>query len=175
MYRKIIYIASILILTSLLACDEGIAPKDVNEPTGFSGTVTFVGEWPAEVKRAFVVVFKDPVHTLADITANNLKFISSEIPLGVTTYSYSSLDSTYIFPFNHAPFLPGTYAYVAVVQQTTELVSFDPNDWFVIGVYYALGNPTKPGTIVITENNFLKNINITCDFNNPPPQPLGGN
>jgi hypothetical protein len=42
-------------------------------------------------------------------------------------------------------------------------------------MYYALGNPTKPGTIVITENNFLKNINITCDFNNPPPQPLGGN
>ena len=174
MFRKIKIIVPVLILFFFVACDKGIEPKDENEPTGFSGTVTFVGEWPAVVKRTFVVVFKDPVLTLADITINNLKFLSSEIPLGVQTYPFSSLDSTYIVPLNQGPFLPGRYAYVAVVYQTTDGLSLEPTDWYVAGIYYAFGNTTEPATMVVSENIFLRNINITCDFNNPPPQPLGG-
>lgn len=174
MYRKIKYIASILILISLLACDKGIKPKDVNEQTGFGGTVNFIGEWPVEIKRTFIVVFKDPLLTPGDFTITNLKFLSLEIPFGVQTYHYSSLDSAYI-PQNPGPFLPGTYSYIAVAQQTTENLSLSRRDWFVAGIYYAYGNTTEPGTMVISENNFLKNINITCDFNNPPPQPPGGN
>ena len=172
MYRKIKYIVSILILILLLACDKGIEPK--NEQTGFSGTVTFIGEWPAEIKRAFVVVFKDPLLTPEDFTIINLKFLSKEIPLGVQTYHFSSLDSAYI-PVSPGPFLPGTYAYVAVAQQTTENLSLARSDWFVSGVYYANGNTTRPGVMVISENIFLRGINITCDFDNPPIQPPGGN
>jgi hypothetical protein len=174
MYRKIKYIVPILILVLLFACDKGIEPKNENEPTGFSGTVTFMGEWPAEVKRAFVVVFQDPLLQPENFTITNLKFLSKEIPLGVQTYHFSSLDSAYI-PVSPGPFLPGTYAYVAVAQQTTENLSLDRRDWFVSGIYYAHGDTTKPGVMVVSENIFLKNINITCDFDNPPIQPPGGN
>lgn len=160
-------------LISLIACNKGIEPKNYNEITGFSGTVTFVGQWPAEIKRAFVVVFKDPLRTSEDFTINNLKFLSLEIPLGVQTYHFSSLDSSYI-PLTSGPFLPGRYAYVAVAYQTTENLSLERKDWFVGGVYYAFGNTSEPATMVISENIFLENINITCDFNNPPPQPPGG-
>ncbi|MGB5289281.1 MAG: hypothetical protein WBN42_12415, partial [Ignavibacteriaceae bacterium] len=73
------------------------------------------------------------------------------------------------------PFPSGSYAYVAVVQQSTENLSLARKDWFVSGVYYANGDTTKPGTMVIPDSTFVKNINITVDFSNPPPQPPGGN
>ena len=157
----------------MIACDKGIEPKDENEQTGFGGTVTFIGEWPVEIKRMFIVVFKDPLLAATDFTINNLKFLSLEIPLGVQTYNFSSLDSSYI-PQNPGPFLPGSYAYVAVAYQTTENLSLARRDWFVGGIYYTNGNTSQPGTMVIIENVFLENVNILCDFDNPPPQPPGG-
>ncbi len=163
----------ILIAASFNACDKGIEPKNELEPTGFSGTVTFIGEWPANIKRVFIVVFKDPLLTPADFTVTNLKFLSREIPLGVSSYHFSSMD-TAIIPQTPGPFLPGRYAYVAVVYQTTENLSLDRKDWIVAGVYYTNGNTSEPATMVISENIFLTDINITCDFNNPPPQPPGG-
>jgi hypothetical protein len=173
MYKKVKYVFFILILISMIACDKGIEPKDENEQTGFGGTVTFIGEWPVEIKRMFIVVFKDPLLAATDFTINNLKFLSLEIPLGVQTYNFSSLDSSYI-PQNPGPFLPGSYAYVAVAYQTTENLSLARRDWFVGGIYYTNGNTSRPGTMVIIENVFLENVNILCDFDNPPPQPPGG-
>jgi hypothetical protein len=173
MYKKVKYVFFILILISMIACDKGIEPKDENEQTGFGGTVTFIGEWPVEIKRMFIVVFKDPLLAATDFTINNLKFLSLEIPLGVQTYNFSSLDSSYI-PQNPGPFLPGSYAYVAVAYQTTENLSLARRDWFVGGIYYTNGNTSQPGTMVIIENVFLENVNILCDFDNPPPQPPGG-
>lgn len=173
MFRKIKIIVPVLILFSFVACDKGIEPKDENEPTGFSGTVTFVSEWPAEVKRAFVVVFKDPLLAATDFSITNLKFLSLEIPLDISSYRFSSLDSSFI-PTNPGPFLPGRYAYVAVAYQTTDQLSLARKDWYVVGIYYAFGNTSDPATMVVTENIFLKDINITCDFNNLPPQPPGG-
>lgn len=167
------YTVLALILISFYACDKGIEPKNYDEPTGFSGTITFVGEWPAEIKRTFIVVFKDPLLSAADFTITNLKFLSLEIPLGAQTYHFSSLDSSYI-PTNPGPFLPGRYAYVAVAYQITDQLSLARKDWYVAGIYYAFGNTSEPATMVVTENIFLTDINITCDFNNPPPQPPGG-
>jgi hypothetical protein len=45
----------------------------------------------------------------------------------------------------------------------------------VSGVYYTPGDTSKPGTMVIPNSNFARNINIYVDFNNPPPQPPGYN
>jgi hypothetical protein len=61
------------------------------------------------------------------------------------------------------------------VQQSTEVLSLARKDWFVSGVYYASGDTTTPGVMVIPDSTFVKNININVDFNNPPPQPPGGN
>ncbi|MFI5238013.1 MAG: hypothetical protein ACHQLA_08745, partial [Ignavibacteriales bacterium] len=71
------------------------------------------------------------------------------------------------------PFPVGSYAYVAVVQQSTEELSFARSDWFVSGVYYANEDSTQPGTMIIPDSTFVRNINISVDFNNPPEQPPG--
>jgi hypothetical protein len=174
-YFKIQSAILLLILLALSCDDHGIEPKaetPADKISGFRGKVTFVNEWPDSIKRAFVVVFKDPLLTPADFTVFNLKFLSREIPLKSPVYEFSSLDSAFI-PDVPGPFPPGSYAYVAVAQQSTPEISLARKDWFVSGVYYAENDTTKPGTMVIPDSSFIENINITADFNNPPPQPPG--
>jgi len=161
------------IIYCLLACDHGIEPLEA-ETSGFGGTVTFVSDWPDSVKRSFLVVFENPLLGDTDFVITNLKYLSREIPLGISEYNYSSFDSAYIPP-DPGPFPAGSYAYIAVVQQSTENLSLARKDWFVSGVYYASGDTTKPGIMVIPDSTFVRNINIRVDFNNPPPQPPGGN
>lgn len=157
----------------LISCNHGIAPGPIMS-SGFSGTVSFVTSWPDSIKRSFIVIFENALQSDSDFTIFNLKYLSREIPPGIQKYNFSSSDSAYIPPAP-GPFPPGSYAYVAVVQQSTEELSFVRKDWFVSGVYYSFGDTTKPGTLVIPENTFVKNVNIKVDFNNPPPQPPGGN
>lgn len=171
-YFKPLLIISVLCCV-IISCDHGIEPEPLGT-SGFSGTVHFVTEWPDSVKRSFLVVFKDPLLSDSNFVITNLRYLSREIPLGVQSHDFNSLDSAYI-PQTPGPFPSGTYSYVAVVQQSTELLSFDRRDWFVSGIYYTFGDTTKPGTLVIPDSTFVENINIWVDFNNPPPQPLGGN
>jgi hypothetical protein len=170
------YFSALVFLVILaVACDHGIEPKPVlKSPPGFSGTIRFTSAWPDSIKRSFIVVFENPLIVPSDFTIDNLKFLSREIPLGVQTHEFSSLDSAYI-PANPGPFPSGTYAYVAVVQQSTDVLSLARKDWFVSGIYYINNDTTKPGIMIIPDSTFVQNINIMVDFNNPPPQPPGGN
>lgn len=162
-------------LLTATCSDHGIEPKPIlKSPPGFRGTVRFISEWPDSVKRSFLVVFQDPLLSDGDFTILNLKFLSKEIPLGTQMHEFSSLDSAYI-PAIPGPFPSGSYAYVAVVQQSTENLSLARKDWFVSGVYYSNGDTTAPGVMIIPDSTFVKNININVDFNNPPEQPPGGN
>jgi hypothetical protein len=173
-YNKYILVFFFLI-TIFVACDHGIEPKPVlKSPPGFSGTIRFISEWPDSVKRSFLVVFKNPLKSDSDFTILNLKFLSREIPLGVQVHEFSSLDSAYI-PATPGPFPPGSYAYIAVVQQSTNDLSLARKDWFVSGIYYANGDTSTPGIMVIPDSTCVRSININVDFNNPPPQPPGGN
>jgi hypothetical protein len=161
------FILPLILLIINLSCGEGIAPEPIVQ-TGFSGTVSFVGNWPQGITRTHIVVFKDPLLTAGDFNAFNLKFVSIEIPYGSQVFDYNSADTAVV------PISEGEYSYVAVAQQKTPNVSLNRKDWFVVGVYYAGGDTTKPGMLVIPENTLVKSINIICDFNNPPPQPPGG-
>jgi hypothetical protein len=156
----------ILLITG--GCDKGIEPRPADEVPGFGGRITFIGAWPDSIKRSYLVAFENPVESINDINIFNLKFISGELPLGATAYDYDSRDSALI------PISSGTFSYVAVVQQKTVNPSLDPHDWIVAGIYYAYGDTTRPGKLIIPDKSFVKNINIWCDFNNPPPQPTGG-
>lgn len=160
-------------ISLIISCDHGIEPKPL-ESSGFSGTITFISPWPDSVKRSFLVVFENPLLSDSDFTILNLKFLSREIPLGVQSHDFSSMDSAYI-PATPGPFPSGTYSYVGVVQQSTDEISLARKDWFVSGVYYSSGDTTKPGKLVIPDSTFVENINIRVDFNNPPQQPPGGN
>ena len=166
---SIIIVCFFLILVSCDA-DHGIAPKQIEDTEfGFGGNIVFYGAWPDSVKRVFIVAFKDTL-----ITLDNLGFISDSLTLGIQTYKYSSLDSA-IIPLIQFENPPSVYKYVAVVQQSTVQISLDRKDWFVSGVYYANNDTTTPGILTIPENDFVDDINIYCDFDNPPPQPPGGN
>lgn len=176
-YIKVQSAVLFFILLTFACDDHGIEPKPetpADKISGFSGKVSFISEWPDSIKRAFVVVFQNPLLTPGDFTVFNLKFLSREIPLSSSAYEFSSLDSAFI-PSVPGPFPPGTYAYIAVAQQSTDELSLARKDWFVSGVYYANNDTTVPGTMVIPDSAFVDNINIKVDFNNPPPQPSGYN
>ena len=176
-YLKCLSALLILMLLAIACDDHGIEPRPetpVDKISGFSGKVTFINDWPDSIKRAFVVVFQNPLLTPDDFTIFNLKFLSREIPLGSASYEFSSLDSAFI-PSVPGPFPPGTYAYIAVAQQSTDELSLARKDWFVSGIYYANNDTTSPGIMVIPDSTFVRNINIFVDFNDPPIQPPGYN
>jgi hypothetical protein len=174
---QILSIIIVCFFIMLVSCDaeNGIAPKPIDETEfGFGGNIVFFGEWPHSIKRMFLVVFKDPLIDDDDFVLTNMSYLSIELPLEVQSYQYSSFDSAYI-PLNQDDIPPSVYHYVAVAQQSTDEISLSRKDWFVAGVYYANGDTTIPGILTIPEDTFVDDINIYCDFNNPPPQPPGGN
>lgn len=166
------YFLSIILLISISNCNKGIAPLPPQE-AGFSGTISFIGTWPDSVQRTHLVVFQNPLNSASDFNAFNLRYVSLEIPYGISEYSFNSLDSAFVPQSGHLA--PGEYSYVCVAQSKTPQLSLNRKDWYVVGVYYAHGDTSKPGKLIIPDNTLMKNINITCDFNNPPPQPPGGN
>lgn len=168
---KQLFLLFILILL-MNGCDGGIEPQPENMQTGFGGKINFIGEWPDSVIRTHLVVFKNPLKSVGDFSPLNLRFVGEEIPFGTVEYNYSSLDT---IVFLGIDIQPGDYAYVAVAQSAVIELSLNREDWFVAGLYYNEGDTTKPGTLQIIENVFVNSINIICDFNNPPPQPPGGN
>ncbi|MFZ0453625.1 MAG: hypothetical protein WAM24_07715 [Ignavibacteriaceae bacterium] len=159
----------LFLLFHIFGCNKGLSPISGEQKAGFSGTITFVGNWPEGITRTHIVVFQHELKSSTDFNIINLKFVSLEIPYGVKTYNFSSTDSSYI------PIGAGTYEYVAVAQSKTPDLSLNRSDWSVAGVYYGNNDTTKPGILEIPENTLVRNINIVCNFNNPPPQPPGGN
>ncbi|MFB3056293.1 MAG: hypothetical protein ACE1ZQ_03910, partial [Ignavibacteriaceae bacterium] len=151
---KILSIIIVCFFMVLVSCDSdhGIAPKPIPEQEfGFSGNIVFFGAWPDSVKRIILVVFKDPLINPGDFVLTNIGFLSFELPIGVQTYQYSSLDSALI-PLIQDDITPSVYNYVAVVQQSTDELSLDRRDWFVTGVYYANGDTTAPGVLTIPDD-----------------------
>lgn len=168
MKNHIKYILSLFLLI-FAGCDGGIAPLPDEGKAGFSGTITFVGDWPEGVTRTHLVAFKKEIFTLDDFLPPNLSYASDEIPYGITITDYKTDENSVL------EISPGTYEYIVVAQSKTPSFSLSRNDWFVSGVYYAGGDTTKPGTLTLTAGRMISGINILCDFNNPPPQPPGGN
>lgn len=174
---KIFSIFIVCFFLMLVSCDSehGIAPKPiVDTEFGFGGNIVFFGEWPDSIKRMFLVVFKDPLLDESDFVITNMGYLSIELPLEVQSIQYSSFDSAYI-PLNQFDPPPSVYHYVAVAQQSTDTISLERKDWFVTGVYNADADTTSPGILSIPKDTFVDDINIYCDFDNPPTQPPGGN
>jgi len=166
-FKRIILPALFILILIAEGCDKGIEPRPADEVPGFGGRITFVGTWPDSIKRTFIVVFDSLLEEPDDFSLFNIKFISdSLLPLGIQFFDYDSRINPII------PIEAGNYAYLAVVQQSTPTISLDRKDWIVAGVYYSFGDTTHPGELRIPDKTFVKNINIWCDYNNPPPQPL---
>lgn len=149
-----------------LNCGEGISPE--TSISGFKGRITFLGTWPHDATMTHIVLFKNPLISSADFSADNINFVSDSIPFGVAYFDYNSDRKI----FGNVE--PGSYSYLAVVQSNAPFFLPVRNAWRVIGVYYANGDASKPGIINVKQNEFIEDINIICDYNAPPPQPPGG-
>ena len=178
--RKFIIASIIIALFSFITgCDKGIEPepeKVVAGPSGFSGKVTFTGNWPAGIKRTHLIVFKNPIVSSQDFSYSNLGFVIDSIPYRSTEFNINSIDQNYIAHNFLSSFniVPGEYAYIIVAQSKTPEISFARSDWFIVGVYCIGNDQSKPGTMTIQEGVITTGIDINVDFNNPPPQPPGG-
>jgi len=156
-----------------LSCGGGLEPSEAETGiTGFSGKITFIGDWPEGIKRTHLVVFKDTIIDENDFFPPNLSIIIDSVAYGTSVFTYNSEDNNFI---EGSAVEAGTYSYVVVAQSKTETLSLFRSDWTVAGVYYAGSDSTNPGVLKIEKGKMTKNINIICDFNNPPPQPPGGN
>jgi hypothetical protein len=173
-YKNLTLIALSFILISISCVSEhGIEPKSISKHEfGFGGNIVFYGAWPDSVKLVVLIVFKDPLLKPEDFVITNVGLLRNPLPLGIQTFQYSSLDSS-IVPLIQEETPPSEYHYAAVAS--AKEFSLERKDWFVRGVYYASGNTSSPGIISIPKDGYIDNINIYCDFNNPPPQPPGGN
>ncbi|MFH1196725.1 MAG: hypothetical protein V1720_13565 [bacterium] len=167
LYRLLGMLLALFLFSS---CNEGISPAPEIQQPGFSGTISFIGEWPAGISRTHIVLFKDALQDSSDFNAFNLRFVSNEIPFGTSIFIYNSITDLLVGNVQ-----PGEYFYLAVAQSKTTDISFNRSDWFVVGLFTQTGNPGEPAKLVIPTNRFVENINIVCDFDNPPPQPPGGN
>lgn len=151
----------------VLSCNKGIEPGEPIGQSGFSGKVTFVGKWPEGIKRTHVVVFKNEIKKVEDFF-NYFSFIVDSIPYASKEFKYNSIDN----PFNpNIKITPGVYSYVVVAQSKTPEITLVRSDWAVVGVYCINGDQTKPKTLIINPGQITSDVNITVDFNNPPPQP----
>ena len=161
----------ILILIVFVSCDEGLSPQMAEVKPGFGGKITFIGNWDINVKRTHVVLFQNPLLSKKDFNAFNLKFVSDSIATGTRTYIYSTNDDKSLL----SNIKPGSYAYLAVAQSKTETLSLSREDWKIVGLYSIKENDSiVPKTLVIPKSAFVENVDIICDFDNPPPQPPGG-
>jgi hypothetical protein len=165
-----VIILALVVSISIISCDKGIAPYPAATAglAGFDGKVTFYGTWPAGIQQTYIVAFKQTLQSSSDFFPPNLSYVVGPIPYGATEYSYNSIDNNAVSSFTLSP---GSYNYVVVVQSTKPTLSLNRSDWTVVGIYYLPGDTTNPGTMIIQSGEITHNINITCNFDNPPPQP----
>lgn len=167
--KKLILFIAYFSLVIFTSCGGGLEPSGpVTELPGFSGKVTFVGDWPEGIQRAHLVVFRNPLNTVGDFNPLNLAFVGDSIPIGASSYSYDSQANRLADIFE---ITPGDYSYTAVAISYSAEILLDRSSWYVIGVYYANSDTIAPGKFSVFEKSITKNIDIICDFNNPPPQP----
>ncbi len=169
MKRFFKYFLVILPLIFSFGCDHGIVPATLEEEqqkAGFSGDISFVGTWPDSVKWTLLVVFKNPLTSSASFNVLNVGYISYPLPYGIKDMNFSTVEDT-----GYVPIAAGTYSYVAVAQSYKAALTLNRADWHIVGIYYSNNDASKPGQLIIPNNTVVNNINIKCDFNNPPPQP----
>jgi hypothetical protein len=163
-----------LLLISLLifiACNKGIEPEPEGVDVGFSGTITFIGEWDPNVTSTNIVLFREPILSAANFSITNINYASEVIPFGSKTYNFNTSQNSPVLNTIE----PGDYAYLAVAQTTEPSIMLTRSAWVVVGIYVAGKDSSQTGKISVPSNSFLTDVNIICDFNNPPPQPPGGN
>ncbi len=170
-----ILIALLTILVFYSGCDEGLTL----DPSGFRGTITF-SNWPPpdSVWELRLVAFKRQPTDSSGLFAEWLKGnVLVHPPIGTPAFKKFRTDSTNLFvdSIRYSVTLhgiavdePETYVYVALAWRYTQNVF---TDWRPAGLYLAQPNTFVPRELVIRKHEYVQDVNIHCDFRNPPPKP----
>jgi hypothetical protein len=148
------------LLWALSACDHGLEPPRATKP-GFGGRITYTGKWPPpdSLVRLALVAFKDyPPTDIVDDVLSGKAVYDTALARNVDFQDYQFFTD------------PATFKYVVVAQQYgSNLFS----DWRVIGVYSDDPLQATPKTVDVPAETFISGVDITVDFDHPPPQVLG--
>ncbi len=160
-----ICVAAALVAAFLIsACEQGIAPVANPVPGrsyGIRGTIYFL-HWPPPdsiLDLRVAALQHYPVASIPDEVLNGRARYSDQLPYGRDSIAYQ---------LTLPPLPPGTIPFIGVAQR------YGPNvqqDWRVVGVYYAGGDTTQPGQVVVPADSMVPGVNIIVDFNHLPPQP----
>jgi hypothetical protein len=170
-FGLLVFAPALLFLSCGKAFDSGLAP--LNDPSGFSGRVTFKN-WSAatNVIEMRLLVFKefpaDSSQILNTLLNRQAFFYPRFGEKGFNQFHEDVVD--YVFSDDNAPLDLGVYKYVLVAYRYDLL---DYSKWRPAGLY-----TLTPGTFDYSPVNVLlhkitPNINIDVDFNNLPPKPWG--
>jgi hypothetical protein len=171
-------------------CDKGLtppppppaAPPELRDSiTGFGGVISF-RNWPPldsvdqQVQELRLVAFKNPPIDTSGLIIEFLRGNVLVFPrIGTTAYSKRDssgrLRDTIRYSIEFTPgvdSLPFTYSYIAIAwRYGTNFFA----DWRPAGLYTTQPGTFIPGAITVREYRYLRNIDVNCDFRNPPPIP----
>jgi hypothetical protein len=150
-------------------CDRGLAP--LNEPSGFSGLITFKN-WPSDpntVLELRLVAFTNyPSDSVAIFPALLAGQAVVYPPVGATGFAKYVDSIPYTFTTSGSTLQITTYRYIAIAQRYgTNFFA----DWKPCGVYTLGPGPFDPAPVPVLLHRVATGVDITVDFNNPPPKP----
>lgn len=175
-----------LLLFFISGCDQGLAPLNIppidpNAPTGFGGVIYF-RNWPPldsvdiVVQELRLAAFKQ---TPTDTTGLFFEFLRGNViiypPVGTTAYSKRDSAGNLRDSIHYAIYLrpgqdslPTSFSYIAMAWRD------GPNvfaDWRPAGLFTRQPGTFNPGRVDVRQGVFVTNVDIHCDFRNPPPRP----
>jgi hypothetical protein len=168
MLARLLSVLLVVVLLSPGGCDTGLAP--LNEPSGFSGVITFKN-WPPpdSVQELRVIAFLEIPSDSASILQVLLSGGAAVYPnvgaKGLDQY----VDSLhYTFTTEGSLLQVATYKYVAIAHK------YGPDifkDWRPAAVYSTDPVSQTPTPVRVLLHKITPGINFDVDFHNPPPKP----
>jgi hypothetical protein len=160
----------ILLLSA--GCDDGLAPFDESQPSGFSGIIRFKN-WPPpdSVQELRVVAFfelpTDSAGLLNVLLAGGAAVYPPVGTKGLTQY-VDSLPYTFTNIESSPSLQVAVYKYVVIAQKYGSNIF---TDWKPAGVYTLTPGTFEPAPVRVLFHRVIAGIDFDVDFHNPPPKP----
>lgn len=169
---KNIFIVLSMICFINLSCDHGLAPPPKEKiEQGISGTIYYKGKFPDSLKEHRLFAAKmfrkfrsmNEIMTLILSGSDSIQIYPSILQSPLSLTKEDSIKYKFVLP-------PALYRYIAVAQTSGAI--FDSSKWRIVGVFSIDTINWSPRPILVGKGAFVDSVNITVDYNNPPPQPF---
>ena len=169
---RLFTVLSSLVLLLTAGCDDGLAPFDESQPSGFSGLIRF-RNWPPpdSVQELRVVAFfeipSDSAGLFNVLLAGGAAVYPAVGTKGLAQY-VDSLPYTFTNIESSPSLQVAEYKYIVIAQKYGSNIFAD---WKPAGVYTIKPGTFEPATLRVLYHRIIPGINIDVDFHNPPPKP----